>query len=62
MGAHRAAAILVMMTEYDQREETESNGRIFNGATLRTTLALRHTLFTNPSKKQTEDYITGRYG
>ena len=21
-----------------------------------------NTLFTNPSKKQTEDYITGRYG
>lgn len=21
-----------------------------------------HQLFTNPSKKQTEDYITGRYG
>lgn len=53
MGAHRAAAILVMMTEYDQREETESNGRIFNGATLRTTLALRHTLFTNPYRSAT---------
>jgi len=23
---------------------------------------LTDTLFTNPSKKQTEDYITGRYG
>ena len=53
VGAHRAAAILVMMTEYDQREETESNGRIFNGATLRTTLALRHTLFTNPYRSAT---------
>ena len=48
VGAHRAAAILVMMTEQDTKEEDESNGRIFNGATLRTTLALRQVLFTNP--------------
>ena len=48
VGAHRAAAILVMITEQDTKEEDESNGRIFNGATLRTTLALRQVLFTNP--------------
>lgn len=48
VGAHRAAAILVMMTEHDTKEEDESGGRIFNGATLRTTLALRQVLFTNP--------------
>ena len=39
VGAHRAAAILVMMTEHDTKEEDESGGRIFNGATLRTTLS-----------------------
>jgi hypothetical protein len=48
VGAHRAAAILVMMTEQDQEEEDESDGKIFNGATLRCALALRHVLFTNP--------------
>ena len=48
VGAHRAAAILVMMSERDQIEEDESEGTIQNGATLRTTLALRNVIFTNP--------------
>merc|ERR1712070_148231 len=48
VGAHRAAAILVMMTEQDEKEEDESDNMIFNGATLRSCLALRHVLFTNP--------------
>ena len=52
VGAHRASAILVMMTERDTKEEDESDGRIHNGATLRTTLALRHVLFTNPYSKR----------
>ena len=52
VGAHRASAILVMMTEWDTKEEDESDGRIHNGATLRTTLALRHVLFTNPYSKR----------
>ena len=48
VGAHRAAAILVMMSEKDQVEEDESDGTIQNGATLRTSLALRYVIFTNP--------------
>ena len=48
VGAHRAAAILVMMTAQDQKEEDESEGSIQNGATLRAVLALRHVFFTNP--------------
>ena len=48
VGAHRAAAILVMMSEKDQVEEDESEGTIQNGATLRTSLALRYVIFTNP--------------
>ena len=47
VGAHRASAILVMMTVKDTEEEDESDGKIFNGATLRTCLALRNVLFTN---------------
>ena len=47
VGAHRAAAILVMLTSQDHDEEDASDGDIMNGATLRTTLALRHVLFTN---------------
>ena len=48
VGAHRAAAILVMMTERDANELEESDGQLHNGATLRTALAIRHVLFTNP--------------
>jgi hypothetical protein len=48
VGAHRAAAILVMMTAQDEKEEDESEGSIQNGATLRAVLALRHVFFTNP--------------
>lgn len=48
VGAHRAAAILVMMSEQDQTEEDESEGTIQNGATLRATLALRHVIFQHP--------------
>ena len=48
VGAHRAAAILVMMSEKDQVEEDQSDGTIQNGATLRTSLALRYVIFTNP--------------
>ena len=48
VGAHRAGAILTMMTERDIEEYEDSNGGISNGATMRTALALRHVLFTNP--------------
>ena len=47
VGAHKASAILVMMSKMDQVEEKESEGTIHNGATLRVVLALRHVLFTN---------------
>jgi hypothetical protein len=48
VGAHRAAAIMVMMSKEDQVEEDESEGTIHNGATLRATLALRHVIFKHP--------------
>ena len=44
-GAHRASAIISMMTEPDREEEDNSDLQIFNGATMRTGLALRHVLF-----------------
>ena len=50
VGAHRAAAILVQVTEDDIVEEDNSEGCIQNGATLRVALALRNTLFANPYK------------
>ena len=53
VGAHRAAAILVMLSEQDEKEEDESDMMIQNGATLRSCLALRHILFTNPYHKET---------
>ena len=51
VGAHRAAAIVVMLTSQDNQEEEYSNGDIQNGATLRCVMALRHVLFTNPFSK-----------
>ena len=47
VGAHKASAILIMMSKMDQVEEEESDGTIQNGATTRVLLALRHVLFTN---------------
>ena len=47
VGAHRAAAILVMLTDQDNEEEDYSEGSIHNGATLRCALALRHVIFGN---------------
>jgi len=48
VGAHRAAAIITMMTDRDIKESDLSGGKIENGATLRTALAIRHVLFANP--------------
>jgi hypothetical protein len=48
VGAHRAAAIVVMLTDQDNAEEDYSDGAIKNGATLRCALALRHVIFGNP--------------
>ena len=47
VGAHRAAAIVVMLTDKDNEEEDYSDGAIQNGATLRCALALRHVVFGN---------------
>ena len=50
VGVHRAAAVLVQVTDDDVVEEDNSEGCIQNGATLRVALALRNTLFANPYK------------
>lgn len=47
VSADTALNILVMMTERDDEERDASGGKIQNGATLRTLLALRHVLFTS---------------
>ena len=47
VAAHRAGAIVVMLTEEDKKEADYSNGSLHNGATLRCVLALRHVIFTN---------------
>eukprot|EP00618_Florenciella_parvula_P027934 CAMPEP_0119532144 /NCGR_PEP_ID=MMETSP1344-20130328/45718_1 /TAXON_ID=236787 /ORGANISM="Florenciella parvula, Strain CCMP2471" /LENGTH=46 /DNA_ID= /DNA_START= /DNA_END= /DNA_ORIENTATION= len=36
-----------MCTEADQEENEQSGGKIHNGATIRTVLALRHVLYSN---------------
>ena len=52
VGAHRASAVLVMVTDEDIIEEDASDGNVQNGCTLRVALALRHVLFTNRFNKQ----------
>ena len=44
VGADKASAILVQVTESDDREETKSHGRIQNGTTIRVALAIRNTI------------------
>jgi len=41
-----ASSILIMMTKGDKDEMDASDGKITNGATIRTLLAVRHVLFT----------------
>ena len=48
VSAHRAAAIIVMMNDYDTDVLNSSKGRIESGATIRTSLALRNVLLKNP--------------
>ena len=55
VGAHKAAAILVMLTDQDNEEEDYSDGRIKNGATLRCTLAIRHVIFSPPKFSASEE-------
>jgi hypothetical protein len=52
VGAHRASAIITMMTDEDTEEEDQSDGQLQNGATMRVAMALRHVIFTN-------DYTAG---
>ena len=47
VNAHKATSIMVMMTEQDNKETEDSNGKVTNGATLRTVLAMRHVLYSN---------------
>ncbi|KAH8053695.1 hypothetical protein JL720_14655 [Aureococcus anophagefferens] len=44
VSADAAARVLIMMSERDEIEEAETRGKISNGASLRTLLALRHIL------------------
>ena len=47
VNAHNATSIIAMMTEKDEEEEEESDGRVKNGATIRTILALRNVVMGN---------------
>ena len=44
VGAQRARRILIMETARDEEEFDNSDGKVQNGATLRTILCLRHLL------------------
>lgn len=46
VGAHRAMAIIIQMTEEDRLEEEAQEGTVQNGATLRSLLAVRTALFS----------------
>ena len=58
VGVHTAASIIIMVTDDDANEKFASNGKIQNGATLRTLLNVRHTILThlnyNPETKKYE--------
>merc|ERR1740117_1835347 len=47
VNAHEATSIITMMTKDDLLEDELSGGKIKNGATIRTTLALRHLLLSS---------------
>lgn len=51
VGVHTAAAIIVMQTEADREIEESSERAIQNGATVRTTLAIRYNILTSPFKQ-----------
>ena len=49
---HNATSIITMMTEKDAEEEAKSDGRIQNGASIRTILALRSVLMGSRNSSQ----------
>jgi hypothetical protein len=55
VNAHEATAILITTTEKDLEMEHKSNGKLKNGATIRTLLALRHVLYSNEHALDTMD-------
>ena len=57
VSADTAAHVLVMMSEQDALEEAETKGKITNGASLRTILALRHVLFTSATHSPTRSVV-----
>jgi len=57
VSADTALNILIMMTERDDEERDASGGKIQNGATLRTILALRHVLFTSANDSPTRNIV-----
>lgn len=57
VSADTAAHVLIMMSEQDEIEEAETRGKISNGASLRTLLALRHVLFTSANHSPTRSVV-----
>lgn len=55
VNAHQATAILITTTEKDLEIEEKSKGKVKNGATIRTLLALRHVLYGNETALETMD-------
>jgi hypothetical protein len=55
VGAQAARSILVMMTDLDAKESEQAGGRVSNGASLRTLLALRAVLCCHPKAEKDND-------
>jgi len=49
VSAQSATSILVMMTDDDNEENAQSNGKLFNASSLRCLMALRHVLYADAS-------------
>ena len=47
VNAHRATSVVIMMTEEDEKAFRASGGKVQNGATIRTALALRNNLLSS---------------
>ena len=58
VNAHRATSVVIMMTEEDEKAFRASGGKVQNGATIRTALALRNNLLSSANcAKQLEQGI-----